>query len=156
MSDTDEMLTVLADDVLYEFTGGEAPTRDVLERRYRRQLDGPNRPGEQWLNWIIRTKTDQRAVGFVQASVVGDGADVAWLVGLSDQGRGIASEAALAMCDWLETNGIKSLNAHIHSVHVGSRRIAKRLGMSSTGMVDEEGEEIWTRRSSSLGSVGDE
>jgi hypothetical protein len=40
--DAAEMVDVLADPLLYEFTGGEAPDFDTLERRYRiRSTDRP-------------------------------------------------------------------------------------------------------------------
>ncbi len=35
LSHADEMVAVLADDRVYEFTGGDAPTFDVLVGRYR-------------------------------------------------------------------------------------------------------------------------
>jgi RimJ/RimL family protein N-acetyltransferase len=144
MSDADEMVAVLADEALYEFTGGEAPTREVLQQRYHRQLEGPTRVDEYWLNWITRTKANQRAVGFTQATVVGHSADVAWLVGIKDQRLGIATEAALAVSDWLASIGIEHLHAHIHQLHTGSQAVAIRLGMHRTGELDQEDEEIWT------------
>jgi RimJ/RimL family protein N-acetyltransferase len=145
MSDVDEMVAVLADEALYEFTGGEAPTREALQQRYHRQLAGPTNQGEYWLNWITRTKADQHAVGFTQATVVGRSADVAWLVGIKDQGLGIATEAAHAVGSWLASIGIEHLRAHIHPLHAGSQAVATRLGMHRTGELDQEGEEIWTR-----------
>ena len=36
-TDAAEMVEVLADQALYEFTGGEPPTRQDLEHRYRLQ-----------------------------------------------------------------------------------------------------------------------
>jgi RimJ/RimL family protein N-acetyltransferase len=145
MSDADEMVAVLADEALYEFTGGQPPTREALQQRYHRQLQGPTNVDEYWLNWINRTKADHRAVGFTQATVVAHSADVAWLVGIKDQGLGIATEAALAVCNWLVGIGIEHLSAHIHQLHAGSHGVAMRLGMHHTGKLDQEDEEIWTR-----------
>jgi RimJ/RimL family protein N-acetyltransferase len=141
--DADEMVTVLADVTLYEFTGGEPPTLDSLTERYRHQVAGSGDPNEVWRNWIIRTNGDGRAVGFVQATVMGDAAEVAWVVGVSDQGRGLATEAATAMCEWLADNAVRRIEAHVHPRHVASQRVAARIGLVPTGRLDEEGEEIW-------------
>jgi RimJ/RimL family protein N-acetyltransferase len=140
------MVVVLADEKLYEFTGGEAPTYAALQQRYARQLRGPKRPGEYWFNWIIRAKPDQRAVGFVQATVNGRSADIAWLVGVKDQRTGIATEASLALCEWLSGVDIEEAHAHIHLLHAASQYVADRIGMAPTGELDDEGEEIWSRR----------
>jgi hypothetical protein len=59
ISDVDAMVAVLADEALYEFTGGLAPRREALQQRYRRQMEGPTNVGEYWLNWISRTKADR-------------------------------------------------------------------------------------------------
>jgi RimJ/RimL family protein N-acetyltransferase len=140
------MVAVLADQELYEFTGGEPPTREVLQQRHTRQLESPKHSDQYWFNWIIRTKPDQRAVGFVQATVIGRSADIAWLVGMRDQGLGIATEAAHALRDWLASIDIDHLHAHIHRLHVGSQAVAGRIGMTRTGELDDDSEEIWTRR----------
>jgi RimJ/RimL family protein N-acetyltransferase len=145
VSDAEDMLAVLADPNLYEFIGGNAPDLATLRDRYRRQLTGPGRDGESWLNWIVRTATDGRAVGFVQASVLDRSADVAWLVGTDHQGMGIATEATRAMCDWLFGSGIDRLEAHVDPLHAASRAVAQRIGMSPTGESDDDGEEIWAR-----------
>lgn len=148
-SDAAEMVVVLADPILYEFTGGAAPDFDTLERRYRNQVKGPSDSEEAWYNWIARKAEDQQAVGFVQATVIDDAADVAWLIGVEYQGRGFGAEAASAMCDWLLRNGVCSLSAHIHPRHVASQRVALAIGLAATGESDDDGEAIW---SASLGS----
>ena len=143
VSDAEEMVPVLADASLYEFTGGEPPALDALGDRYRRQTAGSGKPEEVWCNWIIRTKIDGRAVGFIQATVAERSADVAWVVGVSDQGRGLASEAAAAACEWLANNDVCRIEAHIHQNHVASQTVAARIGLVQTGEFDGEGEEIW-------------
>jgi RimJ/RimL family protein N-acetyltransferase len=135
------MTEVLADPALYVYTGGSAPTAGQLEARYRAQVAGSPDPGQVWHNWIIRE--NGAAVGFVQATVTGAEADVAWVVGVPWQGRGIASEAARAMCGWLAGLGVKSLRAHIHPDNVASVRVAEALGMRSTGRFDDDGEMVW-------------
>lgn len=143
VGDAAEMVTVLADSSLYEFTGGTPPTASELTDRYRQQIAGPGEPGEQWCNWIIRERPDERAVGFVQATVVGDLADLAWVLGAPDQGRGIATEAVVAVRNWLVENSIRRIEAHIHPGHRASGAVAERIGMARTGECDDDDEEIW-------------
>lgn len=142
VTDASEMVGVLSDPRLYEFTGGEPPTLDGLEERYRHQVAGSPHPGESWHNWILRF--DGVAVGFVQATVVGETADLAWVVGVQWQRQGFASEASLAMRDWLRDRGVVRLTAHIHPEHVASMAVATRLGLRPTDQLDDEGEQVWT------------
>ena len=137
------MVAVLADAALYSFTGGSPPTLEELTRRYSRQSVGHSPDGsEQWLNWVVVLRDDSRPVGYVQATVVGDEAEVAWVVSPSEQGRGLAGEAASAMVEWLASAGIDRLVAHIHPDHAASARVAARLGLRRTDVV-EDGEERW-------------
>jgi len=136
------MLPVLADQSLYQFTGGEPPLLDALERRYQLLVAGPPKGDEHWLNWVIRRTTDDAAVGSVQATICDHDADVAWLIGIAHQGQGFAVEAARAMCDWLSDRGIDRLRAHIHPRHDASQGVAAAIGLAATGDVDE-GEQIW-------------
>ncbi len=144
IADAAEMVDVLAAASLYEFTGGEAPNLEALLERYRLQTAGSGRPEEQWRNWIIRIVADGRAVGFVQADVIDNTAELAWVVGVEHQERGVASEAAIAMRNQLAAEGALRFEAYIHPAHAASQAVARRVGMARTGQVDEDGEEHWS------------
>jgi RimJ/RimL family protein N-acetyltransferase len=135
------MADVLADPALYTFTGGEPPTVASLEARYRRQLAGPGRPDEQWLNWVI--KYDDALVGYVQATVTGGTAEIAWVIGTAWQGRGLAREAAQGLVTWLRAQGIGRIVAHIHPDHTASAAVAAAVGLARTDVL-EEGEYLWS------------
>jgi RimJ/RimL family protein N-acetyltransferase len=47
------------------------------------------------------------------------------------------------MCDWLASQGIARLSAHIHHDHTASNAVAAKLGLDPTGKLDDEGEMIW-------------
>jgi RimJ/RimL family protein N-acetyltransferase len=143
VDDASEMHPVLADPELYVFTGESVPSLEQLERRYTVQCAGPPEPDVAWRNWIFRLSEDGRAVGFVQATVTGDEAIIAWLVGVAWQRQGIATEAATVMCTRLTNQGIERLVAHIHPGHHASARIAHALGMHPTAELDAEGERVW-------------
>jgi len=141
-----EMVAVLADQGLYAWTGGEAPTEEELTTRYRLQSAGESPDGSSgWLNWVVRETATGQATGFVQATLTGDEelvADVAWVVGVEHQGNGIATEAAGAMVAWLADRGTVTVQADIHPDNAGSDAVARRLGLTPTATV-VDGEIRW-------------
>jgi RimJ/RimL family protein N-acetyltransferase len=154
-ADAAEMVEVLSSRDLYAFTGGDPPNLADLQSQYKAQVAGPSSGEEVWHNWIIRPNDTRVAVGFVQATVTGDSSDVAWVVGVEWQGRGYASEAASAMCDWLATQGIETFTAHIHPGHAASQRVAASLGMQATDEIDSDGEVVWSSPARPAGRTAD-
>lgn len=74
VEDAREMVAVLADPALYGFIGGTPPSLAELARRYRAQVRGRSGDGrEEWHNWIVRERSSNTAIGFVQATIVGRG-----------------------------------------------------------------------------------
>jgi RimJ/RimL family protein N-acetyltransferase len=112
--------------------------------RLGRQVAGASPDGRQgWLNWVLRLRPPGRAaVGTVQATLSGPEAELAWVVGTAHQGQGYASEAAIAVRDWLRTQGIGELTAHIHPDHAASAGVARRLGLVPTA-TRQDGEVRW-------------
>jgi len=146
----DAMVSVLADDALYEYTGGAPPTLEELRARYARQVCGSS-PGRTygWLNWLVREREYGGTVGAVQATLSRKQhemvAEVAWLIGISYQRRGYATEAAEAMVAWLGHNDVVVVAAQISPRHAASVAVAERLGLTATSTVID-GETRWTRR----------
>lgn len=68
--------------------------------------------------------------------------EIAWVVGTAWQGRGYASEAAGAVAEWLRGRGVGLLQAHIHPGHDASMKVAARIGLRPTDLV-EDGERLW-------------
>lgn len=140
-----DMVTLLLDQELYEFTGGQPPTLDQLTRRYALMCGGSRQETEQWHNWILRHRESLDPIGHVQATVTAYRVEVAWTIGLAWQRQGFAREAASAMAHWLTNNGApSSLAAWVHPDHASSHSIAEFLGMSLTNDVDEDGEQLWS------------
>ena len=141
----EQMVSVLGDRALYDVIGGQPPTLEELVARYERQLAGPSRPNQAWLNWIV--VVDDQSVGFVQATTTDDGtgtvADVGWVIGVSAQGRGLATEATAAAVAQLQAQGVTTFSAHIADGHLASVGVARRLGFRPTEVV-EGGERVWT------------
>jgi RimJ/RimL family protein N-acetyltransferase len=146
VEDADEMAGVLADERLHEFVGGRPVTAAELRERYAGLVAGSRDRRELWLNWIVRRRSDGRAIGTVQATLFRKGGEttgnVAWVVGVEWQGQGFASEAARALVEWLRKQGVGTVVAHVHPDHRASAAVARRAGLEPT---DEEagGERVW-------------
>ena len=83
--------------------------------------------------------------GYVQATVRGARAEVAWVVGARWQGRGYAKEAAAGLVRHLLDQGsVRTVVAHIHPGHAASAAVASAAGLLPTGEW-EDGEVRWRR-----------
>lgn len=145
VSDAAEMTVVLSHPDLYRYTGGEPPSEADLNRLYGIQTRGGPADGtEVWLNDIVVVGDEQRAVGFVQATLPSDqrSAEISWAIGRPWQGLGYASRPALLLTDDLRSRGVEQIIAHIHPDHAASQRIATRLGMAEYDVV-VDGETRW-------------
>ena len=140
------MALVLADPQLHTFIGGAPETAPQLRSRYARMLAGPSDPAESWCNWMIRLRENDQLTGTVQATVRPDAdglqAEIAWVIGTAWQRRGIATEAARALVDWLARDPIHSVIAHIHPDHHASAAVATAAGLTPTTEL-HDGEIRW-------------
>jgi RimJ/RimL family protein N-acetyltransferase len=142
-----QLFPVLSDVMLYEYTHDTPPiSLAALHDRYARLESRQSPDGkEAWFNWMVRERTSARAIGYVQATVGADEADVAWVIGTPWQRRGYATEAVQAMITWLHAAGIRAFRAKINPTHVASQRVAGNVGLSPT-QESEDGEDIWLCR----------
>lgn len=139
----DAMVGVLSAPELYEFTGGEPPQLADLRARYEFQSKAHSPDHRQWwCNWVVLPRGDERPVGYVQATVEKTAgtsvADIAWVIGLADQGKGWATEAATAMIGWLRDHGVRDVVAHIHPDHAASAAVARKLGLHPTSQRQDD------------------
>ncbi|MFE6227077.1 MULTISPECIES: GNAT family N-acetyltransferase [unclassified Streptomyces] len=145
----EEMVGVLGDPALHRFIGGAPEGLEELRARYARWAAGAPEPGTSWCNWVVRERNGGRLVGTVQATVAGDRAEVAWVVGTAWQGRGYASEAARALVGWLRDRG-RTVVAHVHPEHAASAAVARAAGLVPTDEV-HDGEVRWVAPSPRTG-----
>jgi RimJ/RimL family protein N-acetyltransferase len=132
--DAEEMFPILSDPAIYQFTHGDPPTSvEALTELYKVRESRQSPDGtEHWLNWIIRVRESNVAIGFTQATIAENKACIAWVVGTSWQRNGYASEAARAMINWLKKTGITKIEAHIATDHVASKKVAENVGLHET------------------------
>ena len=144
--DADELCEVLDDDRLHEFIGVRPSSRLELHDRFVLLAAGSPREGETWMNWVIRRRLDSKAVGTVQATIRGVGerqvARLGWMIGIPWQGKGYASEAAVALVEWVQRQGVDEIGANIHPGHRASEIVAERAGLRQTEE-EFEGERVW-------------
>lgn len=141
----DEMAAVLAAAELYAFTGGSPPTPQALRAQYERMIAGPIDPAVSWCNWVIQLRDTGSLTGTAQATIsTRDGplAEVAWAVGLAWQRRGIATEAARALIEWLRQRSVQTVIAHIHPDHLAFAAVAAAAGLAPTDHW-QDGERRW-------------
>ena len=144
--DAHALYPVLADPVLYRFTGGEPPASEaalaeVLQRREARRSPAGD---EVWLNWLARETAQASAIGYVQATISAAHTRVAWVIGSRWQGHGYASEMARAVVTWLDEQGVPEIQACVHPDHTASRKVAERAGLQPT-KEQHNGEQVWSR-----------
>ncbi|WP_435969700.1 GNAT family N-acetyltransferase [Streptomyces sp. Qhu_M48] len=142
----DEMAGVLADPALHAFIGGAPLTPPELRARYERLTAGSPDPATVWCNWVVRLRAEDRLAGTVQATVTEGGrvAEVAWVIGVEWQGRGLAGEAAGALVALLAERGVRTVVAHVHPAHPASQSVARAAGLTPTDRV-RDGEIRWER-----------
>ena len=134
--DTDALFPVLDDPSLHSFTGGEPRTRAELQAWIAAVEPGRSPDGTQsWCNWVVVVVETGSVAGTVQATVEGDDASLAWVIGAAFQGLGYAKEAAAAMAAWLSDRGVARFRATIHPNHAASGSVADSLGMQPTDEV---------------------
>jgi RimJ/RimL family protein N-acetyltransferase len=145
----EQMAPVLSDPALHTFTGGAPDSPRELRSRYQRITAGSPDPAVSWLNWVIQLREEGCLTGTVQATIGSSGggltAEIAWVVGTAWQGRGIATEAAQGLVDWLSRQPVQAVVAHIHPDHRASASVAAAAGLVPTDQW-QDGELRWGRR----------
>jgi RimJ/RimL family protein N-acetyltransferase len=126
----EQLFELLRDPVLYRYLDTPPPpTLEHLRGVYakletRRSPDGR----ERWLNWIVRPHR-QAPVGYVQATVGGGRAWVAYVLGRDHWGHGYAGEATAAMLRHLAAaHAVTRCLATVEAENLRSIRVLQRLG----------------------------
>ena len=132
---------VLKDTSLYTYIPEDPPSLEKLEDRYAfwEQRISPDKL-EYWLNWVIFTKKDQRAIGDLQATVHIESkvASIAYKVGSSFQRKGYATEGVTTMIEHLKSNyGVVQIKAWIDTRNQPSIQLVERIGMTQVEFIEK-------------------
>src|SRR5690606_30402422 len=120
----------LSDPRIYEFIAREAPSLGELAARFARisRRTAPDR-ADQWLNWIVRRRSDGAPVGMVEATVRPDNVvSIAYMLSSAYWRRGYAAEAVRMMIDLLVAAGARGFEAVIDVRNEASRALVAKLG----------------------------
>jgi RimJ/RimL family protein N-acetyltransferase len=138
--DAEDLAGLLEDPVI---RGWLAEDVAGLRLRFERWESRQSPDGAQsWLNWVVRRREDGAAVAWVQATVTGAAAELAYATVPSERRRGYMAEAVRAVVEWLD---VASVEAHIEASNRGSAAVARSVGLNRTSEV-HDGEVIWRRR----------
>jgi RimJ/RimL family protein N-acetyltransferase len=148
-----ELFDRLQDARIYEFTDQIPPTTLEELRATYRQRESRFSPDRQsmWLNWVIKLKEDSVYIGFVQATLGGNGiADIGYVVFPDMWGNGYGTEAVKTMIEGLTTHGMTRFCADVHARNLPSIKLLQRLGFTEQPSGDEEDRHfalLWARPS---------
>jgi ribosomal-protein-alanine N-acetyltransferase len=127
------MFEVLSDPAIYEFENEPPASVSALRQRYKK-LESRKSPdgSQQWLNWVIRLHSGAVA-GYVQATVQSDGrAALAYVLGSSHWGKGIATRSVRAMIAELRArHGVGECFAILKAANGRSQKLLHRLGFDA-------------------------
>ena len=127
------MFQVLSDPAIYRYENQPPASLDALTQRFQR-LEARQSPdgSQQWLNWVLRQRSDDQLIGYVQATVQADGrALVAYELASRHWGQGLGSEAVQAMLDELAGGWqVSQALAVLKRANVRSTALLLRLGFT--------------------------
>lgn len=120
------LFPVLGDARVWKYLqGSDGATEEQLRAAYARRVAGPVRPGDRWLNHAVRL-VNGTYLGRIEATVhTGGWAEIAYVFGLADRGRGLARAAVRWL---LEHIGVDEVWATTTPANTGSRRLLAALG----------------------------
>ncbi len=139
----------LQNERLYDWIEDRPPDNLAgLRQRYERLAMHQSPDGREiWLNWAIRLASSGDYAGYVQATVSGSEALVAYVVFASTWGLGIGREAVSAMIDELSSEyGVCDLVATVDRRNLRSVKLLVALGFRQHGSSEAAGCELQYHR----------
>lgn len=138
------MFDVLSEPELYRYLDfGPPPSLDHLRGVYEALEARVSPDGSRlWLNWVVRPR-DEAPVGFVQATVSGADAWVAYVLSREFWGRGYAFQATQAVIEHLRaTCGVARFLATVEAGNERSVRLLQRLGFRAASEAEVQEHEL--------------
>lgn len=121
----------LSDLIIYQHIPDEPPASpEALKDRFRHleQRQSPD-GSELWLNWAINDVRRRTYVGYIQATVVGCNAELAYVLTSSAWGYGIATASCQLVLGYLRHGcAVSSVEAQTDTRNIRSIQLLRRLG----------------------------
>lgn len=110
------------------------PTEESVRRWWAPMVSMKPEEAIQWLSLVIERKAEGRVIGHVgfNAKRIGDSfqGQIGWILGKAHEGNGFATEATIALLDYLfQTVGFHRVYAMTSPDNRRSWRLMERLGM---------------------------
>lgn len=141
----EKLFTLLSDPRLYAFLDDDPPaSKSILEARYRRWGAGRSPDGaEVWLNWAARLRDTDEYVGWFQATIASEHAQIAYLVFVPHQRKGFALEASREIIRHLTIDrNVRRIRATADPKNHASVALAKALGLTVTDPGERGGGDV--------------
>lgn len=99
------LIEPFSDSRIYAYIGG-GPPLDVadLAADFARRAAGPPDKDERWLNFAVSLRSSGEWIGRLEATIIDQRGEVAYLLGPNHWGQGFATEAVRALHDHLWRN----------------------------------------------------
>jgi hypothetical protein len=126
-----ELQRALCDPRVYEFISGPCPTPSELKLSFARKATGAptHRPDECWLDYAVRLRDTGKAIGRLEATLIGRRAEVAYLFGTDFWGCGYATDGLAWLHELLAGSfGVVEFWATVAPGNLRSRRLLERAG----------------------------
>jgi len=126
----DRLADALLDPAVYRFVEGPHPTSiSELAEHFERLSKGPAADGVRWWNISVFAAETHEGLGQLQATIIDDRAEIAYLFGSKHWGQGYAQEAMAWFQEKLAEDGAaETLWATVAPSNERSVRLLKRLG----------------------------
>jgi ribosomal-protein-alanine N-acetyltransferase len=134
-TDAETLWPVLSDPKLYDFIPRDPPASlsDVEARCARICVETAPDRDSQWLNWVVVHRTENAAIGVVEATVSAQHeVAIAYMFASRVWGAGYAREAVSAVLTQLRDAGAAAFTATLDTRNHASRRLVEALGFSLT------------------------
>jgi len=121
----------LRDKRLYDFIDDGPPASiESLRERFEKLSTQRSPDGlETWLNWALRTLKDRRYIGYVQATLRNNSAEIAYVIFVDAWGNGYGREAVAAMVNELGAHyAVTAFRAHVDARNRRSVGLLEALG----------------------------
>jgi RimJ/RimL family protein N-acetyltransferase len=129
--EVDEVEHALCEPAVYKFIDGSCPDLSDLRSAFQRMEAGApaERSAEKWLNFLVRVRHNGEAIGRVEATVIEDYAEIAYLLGPAYWGRGFGTEAVMWLHQHLSDGfGVAKFWATVQPGNVRSIGLLCRAG----------------------------